>query len=180
MELDARTRSLRGRIVLENPGHRLLPGMFAEVEIEAAPGEPHPLVPDGAVIATGDDHRVMIETDAGRFTPLRVVIGRSAGGRTEILAGLEGGERVVVNGQFLIDSEASLEGALQRMSTPGDASPLDHDHRDMQPSPGPEHEHAGHVMPDAADSAPKSDQAAAPDPHAGHDHGKPVDPEPQP
>lgn len=180
MELDARTRTLSARIVLENPGHRLLPGMFAEVEIEAAPGYPHPLVPDGAVIATGDDHRVMIESQSGRFVPLRVVIGRSAGGRTEVLTGLEGGEHVVVNGQFLIDSEASLEGALERMSTPGDASTLDQDHHDMQQSPGSAHEHAGHAMPDVADSAPKSDQTAAPDPHAGHDHGKPADPEPQP
>lgn len=180
MELDEQTRSLRARIVVENPGHRLLPGMFAEVEIEGTPGEPHPLVPDGAVIATGDDHRVMIETKSGRFAPMRVFIGRSAGGRTEILAGLEGGERVVVSGQFLIDSEASLEGALERMSTPGDASTLNHDHHHMQPSPSSAHEHAGHVMPDAADSARKSDQTAAPGPHAGHDHEKPSEPGPQP
>jgi Cu(I)/Ag(I) efflux system membrane fusion protein len=136
-ELDPATRSLRARIVVANPHHRLLPGMFAELEIEGTPHEPHPLVPDAALIATGDDQRVMIETGAGRFTPVRVVTGRSAGGRTEILEGLQGGERVVVNGQFLIDSEASLQGALQRLSTPAEADRVNHLHHEMKAQAAP-------------------------------------------
>ena len=58
----------------------------------------------------------------GQFRPVAVRLGRSAGGYTEILAGLSGDERVVVSGQFLIDSEASLSGALQRMQT-GEPAP---------------------------------------------------------
>jgi Cu(I)/Ag(I) efflux system membrane fusion protein len=47
-------------------------------------------------------------------------MGHSSGGRTEILEGLKGGERVVVSGQFLIDSEASLSGALERLDAKPD------------------------------------------------------------
>src|SRR3546814_4191529 len=55
-------------------------------------------------------------TPEGRFQPVAVQIGRSGGGTTEILSGLQGGERVVASGQFLIDSEASLSGALDRLN----------------------------------------------------------------
>src|SRR3546814_3776162 len=55
-------------------------------------------------------------TPEGRFQPVAVQTGRSGGGMTEILSGLQGGERVVASGQFLIDSEASLSGALDRLN----------------------------------------------------------------
>ncbi len=116
-DLDSTTRTQRARIVLDNPGRRLVPGMFAEVAFAGAQGERRPLVPDDALIATGTDARVIVAEGEGRFRPVRVATGRSAGGRTEILRGLQGGERVVVSGQFLIDSEASLSGALERLSS---------------------------------------------------------------
>ncbi len=117
-DLDSTTRTQRARIVLDNPGRRLVPGMFAEVTFAGAQGERRPLVPDDALIATGTDARVIVAEGEGRFRPVRVAAGRSAGGRTEILRGLQGGERVVVSGQFLIDSEASLSGAMERLSAP--------------------------------------------------------------
>jgi membrane fusion protein, copper/silver efflux system len=113
--VDALSRAQRARIVLRNPDGLLAPGMFAEVTLQAAAGVPVPLIPSEALIATGDDSRVIVQTATGAFRPVRVRTGRSSGGRTEILAGLSGGERVVVSGQFLIDSEASLSGALARM-----------------------------------------------------------------
>jgi Cu(I)/Ag(I) efflux system membrane fusion protein len=178
-ELDPATRSLRARIVVANPHHRLLPGMFAELEIEGTPDEPHPLVPDAALIATGDDQRVMIETGAGRFTPVRVVTGRSAGGRTEILEGLQGGERVVVNGQFLIDSEASLQGALQRLSTPAEADRVNHLHHEMKAQAAPAVDHSAHDHGQA--HATTQDEKAVPaDPHAHHGKNDSENPEPQP
>ncbi|MGA0588863.1 efflux RND transporter periplasmic adaptor subunit, partial [Dyella sp. KRB-257] len=115
-QVDRSTRTQRARIVLDNPGHRLAPGMFAEVSFRGpADSAIHPLVPDQALIDTGTGTRVIVADGKGRFHPVAVRPGRSAGGMTEILAGLQGGERVVVSGQFLIDSEASLSGALQRM-----------------------------------------------------------------
>ena len=121
-DLDAATRSQHARIVLDNPQETLAPGMFAEVLLQSGGGRRTPLVPDEAVIATGSSTRVIVAEDGGRFRPVAIRIGQSADGKTEILAGLQGGERVVVSGQFLIDSEASLSGALERMP-PATAEP---------------------------------------------------------
>lgn len=114
-EVDSATRTQRARIVLNNSKHDLAPGMFADLRIEAAAGTPYPLVPDEAIIADGNDSRVVEALGDGRYRPVRVRTGRSSGGMTEVLAGLHGGERIVTSGQFLIDSEASLSGILQRM-----------------------------------------------------------------
>lgn len=114
-EVDAATRSQRARIVLDNPGRALAPGMFAQVRIDGAVGAPQPLVPTDAIVAEGVDTRVIVVLDDGQFRPVRVRTGRSADGQTEILAGLQGGERIVTSGQFLLDSEASLSGALERL-----------------------------------------------------------------
>ena len=80
-----------------------------------AVGAPQPLVPTDAIVAEGVDTRVIVVLDDGQFRPVRVRTGRSADGQTEILAGLQGGERIVTSGQFLLDSEASLSGALERL-----------------------------------------------------------------
>lgn len=111
------SRTQQARIVLRNPGGALAPGMFAEVMVQPEGGAPVPLVPTEALIATGTDSRVIVQDADGGFRPVRVRTGRSGSGRTEILTGLKGGERVVVSGQFLIDSEASLSGMLERLET---------------------------------------------------------------
>jgi membrane fusion protein, copper/silver efflux system len=114
-DIDNATRTQRARIVLANPGGRLSPGMFVTVQLHPADGEAVPVVPDDALIATGQQTRVIVAETDGHFRPLAVRTGRSADGYTEILDGMHGGEKVVVSGQFLIDSEASLFGALQRL-----------------------------------------------------------------
>jgi len=116
-QVDPASRTQRARIVLQNPRGLLAPGMFAEVNLDAGQAPAVPLIPTEALIATGDDSRVIVQDTDGNFRPIRVRIGRSSDGRTEILDGLVGGEQVVVSGQFLIDSEASLSGALGRMDT---------------------------------------------------------------
>ncbi|MEQ7780297.1 efflux RND transporter periplasmic adaptor subunit [Xanthomonas hortorum] len=123
-QIDPTSRTQRARIVLRNPDGVLVPGMFAELSLQPEAGAAVPLVPNEALIATGTDSRVIVVGDDGRFQPVRVRSGRSSGGRTEILAGLKGGERVVTSGQFLIDSEASLSGALQRLEAPAASSAI--------------------------------------------------------
>jgi membrane fusion protein, copper/silver efflux system len=132
-DIDNATRTQRARIVLANPGGRLSPGMFVTVQLQPADGEAVPVVPDDALIATGQQTRVIVAETDGHFRPLAVRTGRSADGYTEILDGVRGGERVVVSGQFLIDSEASLSGALQRMG-------------DDQAAPAPATSAANHAM----------------------------------
>jgi Cu(I)/Ag(I) efflux system membrane fusion protein len=113
-QVDAGTRSQRARIVVDDADARLAPGMFVQVAIRPAAAPDAVLVPSAAVIADGTQTRVIVQR-GDRFVPVLVRTGRSDGGNTEILSGLSGGERVVASGQFLIDSEANLSGALERL-----------------------------------------------------------------
>lgn len=117
-EVDASTRTLRARIELDNPGGRLVPGMFATVRFTPDASAETLLVPTEAVIQTGERSVVMLALGEGKFTPVEVDIGGEAGGKTEIRRGLEAGQKVVASGQFLIDSEASLRGMATRVAAP--------------------------------------------------------------
>jgi Cu(I)/Ag(I) efflux system membrane fusion protein len=66
-------------------------------------------VPTEAVIRTGKRSLVML-ADHGSFRPVEVTLGREIGDRTVIASGLAEGQQVVASGQFLLDSEASLQG----------------------------------------------------------------------
>ena len=143
-DIDSATRTQRARVVLPNPDGRLSPGMFVTVQLSPAAGVAVPVVPDDALISTGQQTRLIVANAQGRFQPVAVRIGRSSGGYTEILEGLHGGEKVVVSGQFLIDSEASLSGALERLSddqqTPANTP-------SAPASAASQSAHAGHAMP---------------------------------
>jgi Cu(I)/Ag(I) efflux system membrane fusion protein len=112
-QTDAASHTLTARIDLPNPGGRLRPGMFAQAQFGGV-SQAALLVPSEAVIRTGRRSLVMIAQPGGRYGPAEVSIGREADGKTEILAGLSEGERIVASGQFLIDSEASLSGIQAR------------------------------------------------------------------
>ena len=109
----AESRTMTARIELDNHALRLRPGMFATVDLAGA-GRSALLVPSEAVIRTGKRVLVMRAGTGGRYQPVEVAIGTEAGGKTEIVAGLAEGDRVVASGQFLIDSEASLTGIEAR------------------------------------------------------------------
>ena len=111
-ELNAQTRTVKARITLANPGMALRPGMFVEVALVSAARKAL-TVPTEAVIQTGT-RSVVIVADGERFRAATVKTGVERDGRTEILGGLNAGERVVASGQFLIDSEASLRSTLSR------------------------------------------------------------------
>lgn len=109
-DVNAATRTIKARIELANPRSELLPGMFARVTFALAPGKPTLLVPSEAVIQTGKRTLVMLAQEQGKYTPREIKTGREANGKTEVLEGLQAGQKVVVSGQFLLDSEASLKG----------------------------------------------------------------------
>ncbi|OGB26676.1 MAG: efflux transporter periplasmic adaptor subunit [Burkholderiales bacterium RIFCSPLOWO2_02_FULL_57_36] len=123
-EVDAATRTLKARVELANPAGQLVPGMFATVSFTSASREDALMVPTEAVIQTGTRSVVIVAEGDGKFAPVGVETGMEAKGRTEIRKGLEAGQKVVVSGQFLIDSEASLKGTATRM---GEASAADAD-----------------------------------------------------
>jgi Cu(I)/Ag(I) efflux system membrane fusion protein len=120
-QVDPATRTQRARIELDNAEGRFSPGQFVQVALQS-PASEAVLVPAEAVISDGIQSRVIV-LRKDRFVPVAVRTGRSAGGRTEILEGLSPGERVVASGQFLIDSEANLSGALDRLGKPAAVPP---------------------------------------------------------
>jgi Cu(I)/Ag(I) efflux system membrane fusion protein len=118
--LDTQSRTARVRITLANPGLQLKQGMFANVTLQGTGGMAI-VVPSEAVIDTGRRQVVIVKRD-GSFVPQEVKVGRDYDEWTEILAGLQPGEVVVASGQFLIDSEASLQGMISRLqATQGQA-----------------------------------------------------------
>lgn len=116
-DLEATTRTLKARVVLNNPQHQLKPGMYLNVELaEAQQGREVLTIPEEALIATGTSNRVLIADGEGHFRPVEVTAGRTQDGLVEVTSGLEEGQKVVTSGQFLIDSEASLRSALPQMA----------------------------------------------------------------
>jgi Cu(I)/Ag(I) efflux system membrane fusion protein len=115
-ELDPKTRTLRVRLVFDNPDLLLKPNMFAEVVIYGGPKRDVLKIPREALIVTGERESVVRALGGGRFQPVDVVTGMRRGGEVEILSGLEEGDEIVVSGQFLIDSESSLQASFARMA----------------------------------------------------------------
>lgn len=110
-EASRETRTLRVRIEVPNPGGRLRAGLFAQVRLQAAgQGTEVVAVPGEAVIRTGRRALIYVVDAPGRYRPVEVELGAEVDGRVAVLKGLAAGQQVVASGQFLIDSEASLQG----------------------------------------------------------------------
>jgi membrane fusion protein, copper/silver efflux system len=116
--VDLPTRTVRVRLRFSNHDGRLKPNMYANVVLNATPLSDVLAIPQSALIRSSTGDRVVLALGEGRFRPASVVAGIETDGRVQIVAGLEAGERVVTSGQFLIDSEASLDAGLLRLTTP--------------------------------------------------------------
>ncbi|MFI5336304.1 MAG: efflux RND transporter periplasmic adaptor subunit [Opitutales bacterium] len=115
-EVATETRTAQARLTLANPDLALRPGMFVEVRLEAELAPSATLVPDTAVLRSGERNTVFVALDGGTFAPREVRIGaRTEDNFYEVLSGLAPGERVVVSGQFMLDSESQLREAIQKM-----------------------------------------------------------------
>jgi Cu(I)/Ag(I) efflux system membrane fusion protein len=115
--LDPKTRTLRVRLKFENSEALLKPNMYARVSIFGTLQPQALTVPREALIRGAERDRVVIAREDGRFTVNEVLTGMESGDWIEILSGLEAGDEVVVSGQFLLDSEASLAGAIHRLES---------------------------------------------------------------
>lgn len=124
-DLSPVTRTVRVRARLANPGLKLRPGMVADVTLFGGARRDVLMVPSEALIHTGKRTVVIVAETGGRFRVTEVVAGMEDGQHTEVRRGLEDGAQVVVSGQFLIDSEASLKTALTRLDDSGPAEPAD-------------------------------------------------------
>ena len=116
-EVDPKARTMRARLEVRNPGELLLPNMFVQVDL-ATDNDKHNVlkVPREAVILTGEREVVIKDLGEGRFQPVEVKTGLWNDTHAEILSGLDEDDKVVVSGQFLIDSESSLQASFHRLS----------------------------------------------------------------
>jgi Cu(I)/Ag(I) efflux system membrane fusion protein len=124
-ELTQATRTLKVRVVINNSGRHLRPGMFATAHLRGSTRESVLTVPTEAVIKTGTQSIVIVADDATHFRPAVVRVGAEHGGRSEILEGIQVGQTVVASGQFLIDSEANLRSAFDALAGSNESSPTD-------------------------------------------------------
>lgn len=107
------TRIAQVRIELPNPDMALLPDMYGNVEIATGGNADALAVPETAVIDSGNRQVVLLDLGDGRYAPRDVKLGRTGDGFREVLSGLSEGDKVVVNGNFLIDAESNLQSALK-------------------------------------------------------------------
>ena len=113
-QFDSVTRTLQVRLEVENPGLLLRPDMFVQAELETH--FPEALtVPADALLDSGLAKRVYVDRGNGAFEPRQVETRKRSGDRVEIVSGLAPGERVVVSGTFLLDSESRLKSPQQSL-----------------------------------------------------------------
>jgi Cu(I)/Ag(I) efflux system membrane fusion protein len=109
-QFDQASQSLKVRLEVENPGYLLRPDMFVDVELPIA--FPAAIaVPVEAVLDSGARKRVFVERSEGVFEPRDVETGWRSNGMVEIAKGLSSGDRIVVSGTFLLDSESRIHGS---------------------------------------------------------------------
>jgi Cu(I)/Ag(I) efflux system membrane fusion protein len=127
-DVDIGTRSIKARVLVKNPGTALKPNQFADVVIKGAHLDNQKImVPREALIRTGHRNAVVLGLGGGRFQPMEVEIGEESGDWIEIRQGVKEGDTVVVSGQFLIDSEASVRASFKRMESKPEESHADHE-----------------------------------------------------
>jgi Cu(I)/Ag(I) efflux system membrane fusion protein len=114
-QFDAVSRTMKVRLEADNPDYLLRPDMFVDLEFPVTSPRKIVTVPAEAVLDSGLKRRVFVERAAGVFEPRAVETGARFGSRIEIVRGLSGGERIVVSGTFLIDSESRMDPELSEV-----------------------------------------------------------------
>ncbi len=107
--LDPKTRTVKARVEMPNPGMRLKPDMFVNAIIKVPLGSAI-VVPVTAVLDTGTRQVVWVESSPGMFEPRDVKVGQQTDDKIQIISGINPGDKVAVSGGYLIDSESQLKG----------------------------------------------------------------------
>lgn len=113
--LDPKTRTAKVRFELDNPGQRLKPDMYANVELSVPLGK-RLAVPRNAILETGERRLLFIHHGEGTLEWRAVQLGVQADNWVEVVKGLTKGEHVVTSANFLIDSESQLKAAVGEMT----------------------------------------------------------------
>ena len=110
--VNAQTRTTAARIQVTNRGMRLRPGMFVQTRFVLASGNNALAIPRSAVVDTGERKLVYVAKGNGIFEGRAVQLGAVAGDNFPVLAGLRSGERIVTEGNFLLDSQTRIGGGM--------------------------------------------------------------------
>ena len=109
--LDPETRTVPVRVLVPNPGTKLRPGMFASAHIAEPATRDAVFVPEDALQNINGMPVVFVTADGVTFEARTVNVGTRSMGKAEIIDGLRPGERIVVNGAFMVKSEM-LKGTM--------------------------------------------------------------------
>ncbi|MBD3377212.1 efflux RND transporter periplasmic adaptor subunit [candidate division KSB1 bacterium] len=172
--LDPKSKAGKVRLVFDNREQKLKPDMFATVKIFSPIAEQALAIPADAVIHSGVRKIVFVAQGDGRFEPREIKTGAEGDdGYVQVLSGLFVKERVVTNGQFLLDSESRTREAIAKMRAARlEPQPADSVDRQVETIMQDEHDHTGHDMQGARE---KSMQDSAGHDHSGHDHVRATD-----
>lgn len=114
--LNAKTRTAKLRLEFRNPDNRLKPGMYANVYLKSVIAKEGLVIPQEAVIDSGERQVVFISLGQGKFQPRNVKLGLEVGDQEyQVLSGLKEGDKIVLSAQFMLDSESRLREAIQKM-----------------------------------------------------------------
>ncbi len=117
--VEAKTRTVKARIEFDNADFELRPDMYVTVYLTGEQQDNALLIPQEAVLHSGEKQTVFVAQPGGRFEPRLVKTGlQGDNDRVEILQGLFEGEQVVISAQFMLDSESKLREAIQKMMNP--------------------------------------------------------------
>lgn len=141
--LEPKTRTVKVRMIFDNPEQELKPEMYANVKIDAPVSRDGLVVPVQSVIHSGERKVIVVSLGEGRFQPREIEVGVEAGGFYQVLSGVREGERIVTSGQFLIDSESNLKAAVSSLTST--SSEEDHSEHQLEEAPAKE-EHQGDQM----------------------------------
>jgi RND family efflux transporter MFP subunit len=109
-QVDMTTRTVRVRLTMANPGLKLKPGMFVNVDLKTSLGR-QLIVPASAVFQSGTRQLVFLNHGNGSLEPKEIAIGPRVGDDFVVLKGLKAHESIVTSASFLIDSESQLQAA---------------------------------------------------------------------
>jgi len=120
-QVDMTTRTARARLAVANPGLKLKPGMFVNVDVKSSLGR-QLVVPASAVFQSGTRQVVFLNRGNGNLEPKEISVGPRVGDDFVVLAGLEAHQSIVTSANFLIDSESQLQAAGGASAPPASAS----------------------------------------------------------
>lgn len=106
------TRTVPVHVHVANPEMRLLPGMFVNATFISRAAAQSIVVPRSAVLDTGTRKIVYVARPNGIFEAREVQVGAPTEDLFPVSSGLAPGDKVVLNGNFLIDSQAHLGSGM--------------------------------------------------------------------